>query len=52
MVGGVVPPQDYDELYKDGAVAIFGPGTVITEAALRLLDLLAEKVAAPVAVAQ
>jgi methylmalonyl-CoA mutase len=44
VVGGVIPPQDYDELYKDGAAAIFGPGTVITEAALRLLDLLANKV--------
>ena len=44
VVGGVIPPQDYDELYKDGAVAIFGPGTVITQAALRVLDLLAAKV--------
>jgi methylmalonyl-CoA mutase len=43
VVGGVIPPQDYDELYKDGAAAIFGPGTVITQAALRVLDLLAKK---------
>jgi methylmalonyl-CoA mutase len=40
VVGGVIPPQDYDELYKDGAGAIFGPGTVITQSALRVLDLL------------
>src|SRR5690625_3887655 len=30
IVGGVIPAQDYDQLYKDGAAAIFGPGTVIT----------------------
>jgi len=52
VVGGVIPPQDYDELYKDGAAAIFGPGTVITQAALRVLDLLTMKVSAPVAVAK
>jgi len=49
VVGGVIPPQDYDELYKDGAAAIFGPGTVITKAALRVLDLLATKTRAPIA---
>jgi methylmalonyl-CoA mutase len=38
-VGGVIPPQDYDALYKAGASCIFGPGTVITKAAK---DLLAE----------
>ncbi len=43
VVGGVIPPQDYDELYKDGAVAIFGPGTIITKAALRVLDILEGK---------
>jgi methylmalonyl-CoA mutase len=40
VVGGVIPPQDYEALSRSGAVAVFGPGTVITEAALRLLDLL------------
>jgi methylmalonyl-CoA mutase len=40
VVGGVIPPQDYEELYTSGAVAVFGPGTVITDAALKLLDLL------------
>jgi len=40
VVGGVIPPQDYEVLFKSGAVAVFGPGTIITEAALRLLDIL------------
>ncbi|GHF78735.1 methylmalonyl-CoA mutase [Amycolatopsis bartoniae] len=40
VVGGVIPPQDYDELRAAGAAAIFGPGTVIAEAALDLLDQL------------
>ena len=40
VVGGVIPPEDYDALREAGAVAIFGPGTVIAEAALELLDQL------------
>jgi len=40
VVGGVVPPQDHQALFQAGAVAIFGPGTVITVAALDLLRLL------------
>jgi methylmalonyl-CoA mutase len=40
VVGGVVPPQDFDALYKAGAAAIFPPGTVIAEAALDLLAKL------------
>jgi methylmalonyl-CoA mutase len=40
VVGGVVPPQDYDALKKAGAEAIFPPGTVIAEAAQSLLDTL------------
>ncbi len=40
VVGGVIPVQDYDFLYKHGASAIFGPGTVIPEAALKMLKLL------------
>lgn len=40
VVGGVIPPQDYDDLLKAGASAIFGPGTVISEAAMKLLDEL------------
>ncbi|MBU1171103.1 MAG: methylmalonyl-CoA mutase [Proteobacteria bacterium] len=38
VVGGVIPPGDYDFLYKCGAVAVFGPGTNVTESANRLLD--------------
>ncbi|NBC34268.1 MAG: methylmalonyl-CoA mutase [Alphaproteobacteria bacterium] len=40
VVGGVVPPQDYDALYEAGAAAIFGPGTVIGDAAADLLEKL------------
>ena len=40
IVGGVVPPQDYDALYKAGAEAIFPPGTVIADAAQELLHSL------------
>ena len=40
VVGGVIPPQDYPALYAAGASAIFGPGTVIAEAAILLLDRL------------
>jgi methylmalonyl-CoA mutase len=40
VVGGVVPPQDYDALHKAGAEAIFPPGTVIAEAAEKLLRTL------------
>ena len=42
VAGGVIPPQDYDELYRDGVVAIFGPGTVISESAAKIVDLLAK----------
>jgi methylmalonyl-CoA mutase len=40
IVGGVVPPQDYDALYKSGAEAIFPPGTVIADAAEELIQKL------------
>jgi methylmalonyl-CoA mutase len=40
VVGGVVPSQDYDALQKAGAEAIFPPGTVIAEAAEKLLKTL------------
>jgi methylmalonyl-CoA mutase len=40
VVGGVIPPSDYEALYHAGVAAIFGPGTVIPTAAERLLDLL------------
>ncbi len=40
IVGGVVPPQDYEALRQAGAAAIFPPGTVISEAAVELLEKL------------
>ncbi len=43
VVGGVVPPQDYEALYAAGAAAIFPPGTVIAEAAVELIDKLKAK---------
>ncbi|GLZ54141.1 methylmalonyl-CoA mutase [Actinomycetospora sp. NBRC 106378] len=43
VAGGVIPPGDYDELYAGGAAAIFGPGTVIADAATELLGSLREK---------
>jgi methylmalonyl-CoA mutase len=43
VVGGVIPPQDYDELRAAGAAAIFPPGTVIHEAAADLLRDLADQ---------
>ena len=42
VVGGVIPPQDYDYLYKAGAAAIFGPGSIISECAIKILSLLIE----------
>jgi methylmalonyl-CoA mutase len=41
VVGGVIPPGDFDELYAAGATAIFPPGTVIADAAIGLLQKLA-----------
>ena len=38
--GGVIPPSDYDFLYKAGCKGIFGPGTPITESAAKVLDLI------------
>ncbi|GAF01596.1 methylmalonyl-CoA mutase [Saccharicrinis fermentans] len=40
ICGGVIPAQDYDFLYKAGAVAIFGPGTSVSKAATEILNLL------------
>jgi methylmalonyl-CoA mutase len=40
IVGGVIPAQDYEQLYKDGAAAIFGPGTPVATAAKKMLELL------------
>jgi methylmalonyl-CoA mutase len=38
VVGGVVPPQDYEALEREGVSAIFPPGTKIADAAEKLLD--------------
>ncbi len=43
VVGGVIPPGDFDELSAAGATAIFPPGTVIADAAIELLHKLAER---------
>ncbi|MBS4013972.1 MAG: methylmalonyl-CoA mutase [Bacteroidetes bacterium] len=40
IVGGVIPPQDYQFLYDAGVVGVFGPGTVIAEAAIKMLEIL------------
>ncbi|GGG05413.1 methylmalonyl-CoA mutase [Dokdonia pacifica] len=40
IVGGVIPQQDYQFLFDAGAVAVFGPGTKISEAAIGLLDIM------------
>ena len=43
VVGGVIPPGDFDELYQAGAAAIYPPGTVIADSAIGLLRKLAER---------
>lgn len=40
IVGGVIPPQDYQFLFDAGAVAVFGPGTKISDAAIKILEIL------------
>ena len=40
IVGGVIPAQDYEFLFEAGAVAVFGPGTKISEAAITILEIL------------
>ena len=42
VVGGVIPPGDFDELYEAGAAAIFPPGTVIADSAVELIGKLAD----------
>ena len=44
VAGGVIPVQDYDDLYKAGVSAIFGPGTNIPEAASKILDVLEDRI--------
>ena len=40
IVGGVIPAQDYDFLYKNGVAGVFGPGTVIAKAATQILEMM------------
>jgi methylmalonyl-CoA mutase len=42
-IGGVIPPQDYEKLYEMGVAGIFGPGTIIAEAAKELIQKLLEE---------
>ena len=42
IVGGVIPAQDYQFLFDAGAVAVFGPGTKISDAAIQILEVLLE----------
>ncbi|MFT5891401.1 MAG: methylmalonyl-CoA mutase [Dokdonia sp.] len=44
IVGGVIPQQDYQFLFDVGAVAVFGPGTKISEAAIGLLEIMIDQV--------
>ena len=44
VVGGVIPAQDYDYLYQNGAAAIFGPGTNVLEAAFSVLGQIEGRV--------
>lgn len=43
IVGGVIPAQDYEALYADGAAAIFGPGTPVSAAAIKILEILSQE---------
>ena len=43
VIGGVIPAQDYDYLRERGAMAIFGPGTVIPQAAKEVLHELTRR---------
>ena len=40
VAGGVIPAQDYDYLYDQGVMGIFGPGTKISKAAIDILNIL------------
>ena len=40
IAGGVIPNQDYDFLLKNGAAMVFGPGTKVTDASTKIIELL------------
>ena len=43
VVGGVIPAEDYDLMLKSGAAMVFGPGTKVTDASIKLIDILEKK---------
>ncbi|MFA7627450.1 MAG: hypothetical protein WCZ17_10435, partial [Candidatus Kapaibacterium sp.] len=43
-IGGVIPQQDYEFLYESGASEIFGPGTIIPDAARKLMKDLFDRI--------
>ncbi len=43
IAGGVIPPNDYEYLFNTGVVGVFGPGTVIADAAARILEIMLEE---------
>jgi methylmalonyl-CoA mutase len=43
VVGGIVPPKDYDLLFAAGAACVFGPGTAVTESANQVLNALEKR---------
>jgi methylmalonyl-CoA mutase len=43
VVGGIIPPSDYEFLYRVGVAGIFGPGTPVTESANQVLNALEKK---------
>ena len=43
IAGGVIPPKDYDFLFEAGVIGVFGPGTVISEAAIDILEKMMER---------
>ncbi len=43
IIGGVIPAQDYEYLYEHGAAAIFGPGTKIPEAGIKVMEIINER---------
>jgi methylmalonyl-CoA mutase len=44
IAGGVIPAQDYQFLFDNGVVGVFGPGTKISKAAISILDILIESI--------
>ena len=43
VAGGIIPEHDHDYLFDEGVVAIFGPGTIIADAAIKLLEILSSR---------